>query len=518
MKVVQILAFALFLSFVMTQDEPGNACIEAFMALPSHPDVFQWVGLNSGKGLNDLGQMQACDNNKKTKYILLNLKMMPVYQGLCVPVECNHETLKPVLDAINGMINPTGTSPLVAQFIIPSDDRPGVSFGNAFGFVFFGLLFLVCLFGIVVEYTTLFGTQFPEGYDEMNDGAKDKALVKSKNNIGKLFLSFSFSRNIRKTFWAPAGEDDNLSVFNGIRVLSMTYIILGHIHEILPILPITNGTQLQGITKSFYAVFVSGGFYSVDVFFFMSSFLGAYLMIDKFKGSKFPNFGMIYFHRLFRLLPPLILFTCMFMTFYAYLGYGPLYSIVADFYIEGCKRSSWKNFIFINNVYQSGMYTCMGQLWYLANDMQFFIILPWIIYAYIKNRIAGYVVTYVLLAGNVITTFIISHVGEHSMSVINDTKQITNIYHMPYTRVGAYLIGVLFGIWYYEYKASAKDPNYNNKIGAVFFRQVYLNRGLRWSYYIIGAFFMVLLLCIPYTETKNMPKRTWSQISCDFFN
>lgn len=234
--------------------------------------------------------------------------------------------------------------------LIPSDDKPSVTTGNALGFTLFGIIFLLGIMGILVEYTHLFGKPLPPSYEDLDDAAKDKALVKSKNFLGLVLLSFSFSRNLRKTFWTPQRENDYLTIFNGLRVISMGYIILGHVHETLPVLPIQNPDFGDDIIHNFYLVFILGGFYAVDVFFFMSAFLGAYLMIGKFKGKRYPNFLMVYFHRFYRLLPTLALFHIAYITFWSYLGYGPLWQYAADILVKGCEKSWWLNLLFVNNV------------------------------------------------------------------------------------------------------------------------------------------------------------------------
>jgi hypothetical protein len=174
-----------------------------------------------------------------------------------------------------------------AKISIPSDDAPSPSAGHIIGFIFFAFLFLICAFGVAVEYTNLFETfPKPEHYEELDDGAKDKELLKSKSKLGKAFLSFSFSRNLRKLFWTPQKDTDYLTVLNGIRVISMAYIIFGHCHEVIAAMPVTNILTAGELVTEFYTNIVAGGFYSVDVFFFFSAFLGAYLMISKFNGKK----------------------------------------------------------------------------------------------------------------------------------------------------------------------------------------------------------------------------------------
>jgi hypothetical protein len=216
--------------------------------------------------------------------------------------------MKVIVDAFGTLVAAAGIKALPI-LSIPSEDTPQVTTGNLIGFICFGFLFLVCLLGIAVEYTNLFDISTrPDNYEDLEDSNKDKALLKSKGTIGKIFLAFSFSRNTRKIFWAPQKDTDYLSVLNGIRVISMMYIIFGHVHEVLISMPMTNLFSAFNMQHEFYAAIISGGFYSVDVFFFISAFLGAYLMITKFQGMKCLNFGMIYLHRIIRLIPTLLLF------------------------------------------------------------------------------------------------------------------------------------------------------------------------------------------------------------------
>ena len=52
---------------------------------------------------------------------------------------------------------------------------------------------------------------------------------------------------------------------------------------------------------------------------------------------------------------------------------------------EDCARTPWLNLLYINNFYEivedpTPASECLGVTWYLANDMQFFLIAPPIIY------------------------------------------------------------------------------------------------------------------------------------------
>lgn len=67
---------------------------------------------------------------------------------------------------------------------------------------------------------------------------------------------------------------------------------------------------------------IVAAFYAVDVFFFLSSFLGTLLLLEKFYGKKI-NFLAVYAHRFLRLLPALMLVSFAVMTFWEFIGDGP---------------------------------------------------------------------------------------------------------------------------------------------------------------------------------------------------
>lgn len=147
--------------------------------------------------------------------------------------------------------------------------------------------------------------------------------------------------------------------------------------------------------------------------------------------------------------------------------------------------------------------------------MQFFVVLPVLVFCYLKNRMAGYALIVVLLVMNIVTTFVLSHVGHHNILFFRDSAATTEIYVRPYTRIGAYLIGVLYGLMYYEFKTESTQQM--NAIGYRVFKNIQNNQTLRLILYVLGGSIMVGLVFTPYSEMKNLPSKTWSQIPTDFY-
>lgn len=67
-------------------------------------------------------------------------------------------------------------------------------------------------------------------------------------------------------------------------------------------------------------------------------------------------------------------FTIAFVAaFPKFMSFGPIYNIDHDTTI--CRDYGWRNLLYINNFFDQTE-CCLGQTWYLANDMQFYILSP----------------------------------------------------------------------------------------------------------------------------------------------
>lgn len=95
----------------------------------------------------------------------------------------------------------------------------------------------------------------------------------------QLLLAFSLPTNFSKLL-APAPPGD-MPALNGIRVLSLCWVIMGHTWSALVALPIMNANAMIDVVQRFRFQVVYSGYYSVDTFFVLSGFLVAYLFIKQ---------------------------------------------------------------------------------------------------------------------------------------------------------------------------------------------------------------------------------------------
>ena len=91
-----------------------------------------------------------------------------------------------------------------------------------------------------------------------------------------------------------------------------------------------------------------GGFFSVDVFFFLSGFLCSYPLLQKMYPAKGKiNVPMTYFHRYYRLIFPILAVTLFMSSYYKYIGDGPMWPAQVESQRERCHKYWWSNVLFI---------------------------------------------------------------------------------------------------------------------------------------------------------------------------
>ncbi|CAB4019542.1 nose resistant to fluoxetine 6-like [Paramuricea clavata] len=175
---------------------------------------------------------------------------------------------------------------------------------------------------------------------------------------------FSLVRNATKIFSTNVPPKVITSI-NGLRVISMFWIILGHTFLFM----LTSGVL---DTSNLSLMVILNGYFSVDTFFFLSGLLLAYTCFRKLEKSegKF-NWFLFYFHRYVRLTPSLMFVILFYVKLKPFLAFSPLWTLQKD---EHCSKYWWTNLIYINNFYPTRFTDeCVGWTWYLANDMQFYI-------------------------------------------------------------------------------------------------------------------------------------------------
>ena len=320
------------------------------------------------------------------------------------------------------------------------------------------MIIILSLLGIIIGFSTIL----------------DVMATYFDYKVGNLhiFQGFSVYNNLIKVFSTNGGSSDgtNLSCLHGMRVMSISWVVLGHtFYEMVNLGVLTgNGGMLRnmgifaeegGPVDTAAITPIWNGMFNVDTFFMMSAVLVAYFTLkemDKNKGKptiKWIMFWvMFYVHRYIRLTAVYAIVIGLHATLLKYFADGPLSFLITK-QINKCQNGWYLNLLYINNfAYEiedvEGEMNCLGWTWYLANDMQFFLISPIIIYALWRNIKKGVFLSALLLIASTVTPFIITW---------NDETQyfhgsVGDFYTKPWNRYQPYIMGILLGFILYKLK------------------------------------------------------------------
>jgi peptidoglycan/LPS O-acetylase OafA/YrhL len=254
-----------------------------------------------------------------------------------------------------------------------NSEKDTLRFGGVLIILVLTFLFFVVLGGTIVDQLHI---------ERRHDEQKLKELL-----VG-FIVEFSATRTWQQLFSLekkPAQE--STAFINGVRVLALFWVILGHIFSI-GIIYTLNILDLAMRTRNFAFQFIINGVLSVDVFFLLSGFLTAILFIRHEAKEKLSIRMMVlyYVHRYFRLTPTflVIMFFSIYLT--PFLGNGPLYPTKQGFEPVGCRDGHWwTSILYIGNLVEPDK-MCLGVTWYLFNDMQFHWVAPLALIPFVMGR------------------------------------------------------------------------------------------------------------------------------------
>lgn len=483
----------------------------------SNPVLLGKMVYYSGRDVNDLGQFHECNDLPGARYQLLMFRYDVAFlvMGICGPSKCESKDYE---ENIKVFIQTHGLSDQVDSNTLEVEDPQRYNTRSMTTSGIISVIIVVFILGLVGLGTFI---------DYVGKQTPDKRLRGWK----ALITSFSITSNFEKLVTVP-DHYDHLQLFNGIRVFGMLNISFGHTYIYSFAAPLANPFRVFSMLRGFWHRWVFTPLYMVDVFFLMSGFLLAYLSLAemaKRKGKM--NWLMFVIHRLIRICPIYFFIFMIYINILPYMGSGPAWPSMNYKYKEVCENYWWTNLLFISNFVPSGKQACMGWTWFIVNDMQFYLCSPIILILHYKNKLLGYGGLVFLILTNMIITATETAENNYNPGVIYgllDSYQFTHSYIKPYFRMGAYLVGMMFGCIYRGYvdSISKNEQNRDIELGSVeethlipspsrrqgklanlevaMIKWVHV-KILRWVGYAFGIFIMLAVLYAPYNFETNGP-------------
>lgn len=145
--------------------------------------------------------------------------------------------------------------------------------------------------------------------------------------LQKYLSAFGLIQNTAKLFSTASNEEtQHLKLLNGLRVIMMVWVILGHTFFFMPAGGAINTDYVFYLTGLFAYNIITTATFAVDVFFWMSGFLGTYILMCsmKKKNGEMPNPLVIFAHRIIRITPLFLMVFLFNWTVMTSVGEGPV--------------------------------------------------------------------------------------------------------------------------------------------------------------------------------------------------
>jgi len=453
---------------------------------------------NTGLSSNELGDYKNCLKAGWRYFTMMVIyRGTPIFNnGVCLPSVCRTEHLADIRKGLAHVLY------ILTKFDIGEDAiwftdikemNETYTKIDKYGYITVGLIFamiLLCIIGTLL--TQILG--------------KNKDTV-----IYKISKCFDIHSNFVSIFYGENTVDPNLNILNGVRVLGMYWIIAGHVVEVMAnlLVPLINPKE------AFYAIldnreysFYLGGTLSVDIFFFLTAFLGVLVtdhQLKTAKSNKIITILMLILHRFIRLIPiyglTILFFQHVLKLFYD----GPVY-YVTGVGSPNCEDNWIWNLLFINNFVNPDK-QCLGWSWYLSNDFQMYLLIPLLCVLYEYRKLFGFIAIGAMFILSCIAQIIVFNKYGLSMNLIGkgNPHMRSEYYIKPYCRINPFLIGILFA-WLYQLKNKDDFPMIT-KINKFFTE----SKIIRISLIIVGLISMYCCVFLYYDFYKATEDKSFTE-------
>jgi len=424
-------------------------CVRKLKEMVNHflsdPAMLNFIR-HSGKGLGDIGDYDTCESTNTSYYAIFYLKVnyaAGVRTAFCVPKECHPEVIeltKPFLAALANFAVDGNFSAEQITFEYPKEDNKELNKLKPQGLAFYIGSYALIAFSLILTALDQYG------YFSVEDP--------QPTTWKKIAVCFSLKRNLHTVFNTENKYDYNLNILNGIRVISLCWIVMGHFTVALGISPIANLPELVHSTfHTWFMGIVKAGNLASDTFFLLSGFFSSMSIYRIFVNSENRSIKMVlwmYLRRYIRLFP-VFMFGILGATFIMPTLYDSPLSSWSGPQVRMCEEQWLYCLTYINN-YISGFYdSCMGWLWYIHADMQFYLLVPILFLIYFSKRKVMYMVMFLLAVGSLIVQILIVGRYKYNLSAFkldNENDMNTMVFMKPYCRIWTYLMGIILFLMY----------------------------------------------------------------------
>ncbi|XP_055611338.1 nose resistant to fluoxetine protein 6 [Uranotaenia lowii] len=301
----------------------------------------------------------------------------------------------------------------------------------------------------------------------IESSSKSKMICK----LSEILLCFAAGPNSRTILSVDTSSKDSITCVHGLRLYSLLWTIM--VHTYLQLFAVGENRFNRKITeRSFGYQVVGNATFSVDTFFFISGALIVVLYYRSWKNDNNASTNNGKSHSTTRaLIPKMNKITLS--VLYRFLRLTPAYLFVIilnelalkwtyekSVFTPGiidhitCNKFWWRNILYINNWYPFSE-MCMVWSWYLANDMQFYIIaITILVFCSRRIKLSAAILGMLVLVSWIISIHLSIHFN-YTYKVAEPFESFDILYDKPWQRITPYIMGMLTG---YIYHFKKKPP------------------------------------------------------------
>lgn len=210
-----------------------------------------------------------------------------------------------------------------------------------------------------------------------------------------------------------------INCLNGIRVLSLCWVIVANSYITLDPRATKRLTKTREAPRDFLFQMIAQASLAIETFFFLSGLLMSVSFARKFKLIEYADsrsqptrtshlshmsrWIRFYLHRYVRLTPPTMLVIAFTMFAFRF-GDGPLWMEVTHKAHQSCGQNWWRHLLHVAN-YIDTRQMCFIHYWYIAADMQLFLLAPVLLFLIYRYKILGYLATSLIGGASIIWVF-----------------------------------------------------------------------------------------------------------------
>ncbi|XP_026846679.1 uncharacterized protein LOC6603580 [Drosophila persimilis] len=275
----------------------------------------------------------------------------------------------------------------------------------------------------------------------------------------QVLLCFALQTNAKAILNIDKTKETHTSCLHGLRVFSVLWTMM--VHTYLQMFAIGENKFERVITeRSVWYQVIGNATFSVDSFFFISGLLVTllYLKQERKHPSEPCHFVrrscmeslMMLLYRYLR-LTPVYLFVVIFNDFAVRQGLDSSVFQPAKIEHNTCRIYWWRNILYINNFFpQREM--CMMWSWYMANEMQFYVMAA-LLLAFSRKYFKAVALTLIVfLFSSWSISGIVSLQHQYTHKVALPFESFDFLYDKPWQRVGSYIVGMFTGYALYKVK------------------------------------------------------------------